>query len=590
LSRTTLPVADTRATWRAALGLLRSEKRAVFTSVLFYAMATTASLAPAWMVGGLVDSLPGAGRDTVIAVMIVLFALLIAQTGLVVLCRIIVVRLSERIMCRLREGFVRDTLWLPPSRLSGGDTGELMTRSTDDVAVLNNALRNAAPEVLLASVTMLVVGIGLVFTSPLMSLACLVAVPLVGLPARWALRRVRSRQLAERAAYGAIADSLASTVRGARTVEAFGLEEVRVRRVEADLEEVRTAALRSLRLRQVLFPAIDGGMAAVLACGLALGGLLHAAGLVTPGEVATCLLLIRQLSEPVATLTIWLQRFLVGGASLSRVLGVAGVSEPDTRPAQEAGRPSTSSSTGASPDSPAVELRAIEHSYGRAPVLRGVDLSVRRGEFLAVVGPSGSGKTTLGRLLCASERTRTGEVLVHGTPVTELSLEERRRRVLMVSQEQHVFQATVADNLRMAGAAATKDDLLDALSRTGALDWALSLEQGIDTVVGGRDRSVPPEMAQRLALARALLAAPEVLILDEATSVLTPAAAQRLEDAVVRALPGRTIIAVAHQLHTAHRADRVVVLRDGLITETGHHRDLVRGGGVYQRLWKDHLV
>ncbi len=579
MSKTTLPVADARATWRAALDLVRLERGAVVTSVLLYALATAASLAPAWMVGRFVDSLPEAGRETVIAVVTILLVLLAVQTGLVVLCRVIVIRLSERAMCSLRDGFVRDTLRLPPSRLSGGDTGELMTRSTDDVAVLNNALRNAAPEVLLASVTVVVVGAGLVLTSPLVSLACLVAVPLVGLPARWALRRVRSRQLAERAAYGAIAESLASTVHGARTVEAYGLEGVRVGRAEKALADTHTAAMRSLRLRQVLFPAIDGGMAAVLACVLVVGGVLHAAGLVSLGEAATCLLLSRQLSEPVATLVIWLQRFMVGGASLSRVVGVGSAVEPDVESAPEP-----------SPEACAVELRAVEHSYGGAPVLRGVDLVVARGEFLAVVGPSGSGKTTLGRLLCGSERVQDGEVLVHGMPVTDLPLAQRRRRVLMVSQEQHVFHATVANNLRMARPEATDERLLDVLDRTGALDWVLSLEQGVDTVVGGRDRSVAPAVAQRLALARALLAAPEVLVLDEATSCLDPATARRLEDAVLRALPGRTVIAIAHQLHTAHRADKVVVLRDGSVTETGHHRELVRGGGVYQRLWEDHSV
>lgn len=591
----TLPVADARTTWKTAFALVRFERTAIFTSLLLYVLATGASLAPAWMVGRLIDSLPSAGKQTVIMVMIVLLLLLVVQTGSILLCRVIVIRLSERSMNYLRKGLIRDTLRFSPANLSSNATGELMTRSADDVSVLNNALRNAAPEVFLATVTVIVVGTGLIIVSPVMFLVCLVAVLLIGLPAGWALRRVRSRQLVERAAYGVTAESIAATVRGARTMEAFGLEEIRIRKLETALSETYTAAVRSLRLRQVLFPVIDGGMAVVLVSTLALGGLLHGVGLISLGEAATSLLLVRQISEPVATLVIWLQRFMVGGASLSRVVGVGSAVESDSNSRRsnsndpEQKHSSDISFFGISPKMPALELHAIEHSYNSSPILRGIDLKVARGEFLAVVGASGSGKTTLGRLLCGIERADSGKILVHGMHIVDFPLEERRRFVLMVSQEQYIFHLTVAENLRMALPEATGAQILDALGRTGALNWVLSLKQGIDTLIGGNNFPITPEMAQRLALARALLAAPEILVLDEATSYLDPASARLLEEEVVQALPGSTIVAIAHQLHTAHRADRVVVFREGMIVEAGRHRDLVKGGGAYQRLWEDHL-
>jgi ABC-type multidrug transport system fused ATPase/permease subunit len=230
-------------------------------------------------------------------------------------------------------------------------------------------------------------------------------------------------------------------------------------------------------------------------------------------------------------------------------------------------------------------LAAENVHYAYVPgrdVLHGVDLTVRPGERVAMVGPSGAGKSTLGRLLAGIHAPTAGSVRVGGVPLTDLPLDERRRHVALVTQEHHVFIGTLRDNLTLARADATDEELFRALATVDALDWAMALPAALDTA----DLSLSPAQAQQLALARLVLADPHTLVLDEATSLIDPRAARHLERSLAGALEGRTVIAIAHRLFSAHDADRVAVVEDGRITELGRHDDLVASGGAYADLWR----
>ena len=219
-------------------------------------------------------------------------------------------------------------------------------------------------------------------------------------------------------------------------------------------------------------------------------------------------------------------------------------------------------------------------------MLHGIELDLQPGERIAVVGPSGAGKSTLGRLLAGIHPPRTGSVEVGGVPLVDLELDTLRREVALVTQEQHVFVGTVAENLRLARPSASDQELLSVLAAVDATEWVAALPEGVETVVGAGGAPLNPAQIQQLALARLVLADPHTLVLDEATSLLDPRAARHLERSLASVLEGRTVVAIAHRLHTAHDADRVAVVEDGLLRELGTHDELLANGGAYAELWK----
>jgi ABC-type multidrug transport system fused ATPase/permease subunit len=346
--------------------------------------------------------------------------------------------------------------------------------------------------------------------------------------------------------------------------------------VDADIAESYDAEKYTLYLRTRFFPTIE--MTSYLVPSvltLLLGGWLYIRGDVGLGEVTAAVLYVQMLIDPVDRVVMILDELQVGAASLSRLLGVAHV--PDDRVA-----------TGREPSGEKIEVEDVRFSYVEdRDVLHGVDLSLGVGERLAMVGPSGAGKSTLGRLLAGIHPPRTGAVTVGGVGLTELPLGELRGHVALVTQEHHVFVGTLRENLALAlDRPADDEELLAALDAVDAGGWVAALPSGLDTVLGSGGRALTPPQAQQLALARLVLADPHTLVLDEATSLIDPRAARHLERSLAAVLEGRTVVAIAHRLFSAHDADRVAVVEDGRITELGSHDELVARGGSYAALWE----
>jgi ABC-type multidrug transport system fused ATPase/permease subunit len=390
---------------------------------------------------------------------------------------------------------------------------------------------------------------------------------------RWYLRRATPAYQRESAAYAMLNGTVTESVEGARTVDALRLGARRSERVDADLREAFAAERYTLRLRTILFPAIDLVFVLAPVAVLLWGGYLASNGHVTLGVVTTIVLYAYQLGGPVWELIFWVDEIQVAATSLARIVGVQLV---DTDRVE---RP-------ASPTDEDIAARELRYAYREGhDVLHGIDLDLAAGERLAVVGPSGAGKSTLGRMIAGIHPPSGGTVTVGGVPLVDLPLEELRGHVALVTQEHHVFVGTVADNLRLAASEADDDALRRALEAVDAWGWVEALPDGMATEIGSGGAALTPAQAQQIALARLVLLDPHTLVLDEATSLLDPRAARHLERSLNGVLAGRTVVAIAHRLHTAHDADRVAVVDGGLIKEIGSHDELVAAGGDYAALW-----
>ena len=485
----------------------------------------------------------------------------------------LVARLSERVIANLRQDMVGTALGLPTHRVEDAGTGDLVSRSTDDVAQLSAAVTETLPTLSTSLFSILATAIALSTLNWHFLFIPIVVAPAYYAASRMYLARAPKRYAAERAAMAERARRVLEAIRGRATVRAFSMEN----RMHTEIENASWSVVRkgitARTTMLVLNVWILGIEFLMLGMALSLGYYLVSTDALTVGAVTGAVLMIIRLRGPMNTLMRVLDVVQSGYASLARIVGV--VSDP----------PIPVPDIGADAPQGRVELRNVSFSYGTGWALRNVNLTINPGETVAIVGASGAGKTTVAALLAGLRIPDAGEVLVDGYPVSQLSDSERIARLATVSQEVHVFSGTLRQDMTLAKPDATDTELCSALDRVHARSWFDRLHSGLDTVVGSRGLQLEPVPAQQLALARILLLNPAIVVMDEATAEAGSAGAGALEDAADEVTHGRSALVVAHRLDQAAQADNILVMDGGEVVERGTHDELVARGGIYHRLW-----
>ncbi|WP_017585655.1 ABC transporter ATP-binding protein [Nocardiopsis ganjiahuensis] len=575
---TALPVAPAPVVWRRLRQAGRDHGALLFRVVALFALATASALVAPWMLGMIVDAVrEGASPARVDVMALMIVAALLVNAALLLAAVAQSIRFGEGLLAELREEFVRSVLRLPLGTVERAGTGDLVSRTGRDINSLSMMVRQSVPVIATGLATVLVILVAQAFLHPALLLAWAPSALVIWAGTRWYARRAPDGYLAEMSTYSRLTQGVSDTVEGAHTLEALGRQEWQDLRTDADVHRSYLAERYTLWLRSVWYPPLEFAYLFASATTFLVAGVLYTQGELSLGQIATAVFLTVQVSKPLDHMIDQIDNVMVGFTALRRLLGVQLTGE-GTRPGteHEPREPGT------------VEIHGVRFGYTPGTeVLHGVDLDLRPGERLAVVGPSGAGKSTLGKLLAGVYPPGSGTVRIGGADLGTLAPEERRERVILLSQESHVFRGTLAENLALAldETDTDRERLWRALESVGADTWVRALPDGLDTRVGSGREPLDPAHVQQLALARVVLADPQVLVLDEATSMIDPRSARGLESSLASVLEGRTVVAIAHRLHTAHDADRVAVVEGGGVTELGTHEELLARGGSYAGLW-----
>ncbi len=498
----------------------------------------------------------------------------------------VVNRTQVLLVSRVGEGFLRDMrvrVFDHLQRLSmpfydREKAGVIVSRMTSDVDSLQELVQFGLLQFVSSALLIVLSVLVLALVSWQLLLICLIPAPLVVLASIKFQRDSNRAYLTVRDRIGLTLSTLQEGISGVRVIQAYGREDVEVARFGRRNRTLYDAHMRSVWVQAWYLPIIEFAALGTTALVIGLGGRLVTGGAVSVGTVAFFVVTLSNLFEPLSQLSQLFNQLQSAGAALHKLFEL--LDTPVDVP-EKAGAVVL-------PAQGEVVVADVSFAYGGdEPVLRHVDLIIKPGERLALVGPTGAGKSTLAKLVARLYDPTTGTIAFAGVDLRDATLGSLRDRITVVPQEGFLFAGTIRDNVRMGRAGASDADVEAALEAIGVKERFAALPEGLDTEVRERGSRLSAGEKQLVSLARAALADPALLVLDEATSSLDPGTEVLVERAVDVLMAGRTVVVIAHRLSTAERADRVGVVDEGFLTELGTHRELLGRGGRYAALYEN---
>ncbi|MFS8584315.1 MAG: ABC transporter ATP-binding protein [Acidimicrobiia bacterium] len=573
-----LDAAAARQVLRRSARLLRPHRRRVVGAVAMVVLWTCTVLAGPYLVSVGIDRGIKEGNAA---------ALNLAVAGYVAVAALAYVtnRRQIALISRVGEDFLRELrirVFRHLQRLSmpfydRSKAGVLVSRMTSDVDSLAELIQLGLA-MFVSNALLLVVSLAvLTAVSWQLMLVCAAALPPVILASVKFQRDSNEAYLEVRDNIGNTLSHLQEGIAGVRVVQAFAREDVEVGRFERGNRELYESHMRSVAISAWYLPVIELAGWGTTALAVGIGGWWVHQGALTVGTVAFFVLTLSNLFEPVQQLSQLFNMVQSAGAGLQKLYELL-----DT-PVDVDERPGAIDL----PETGDIEVERVSFAYGDGPtVLRDVSLRIPAGARLALVGPTGAGKSTLAKLIARFYDPTEGHVRFGGVDLRDATLSSLRSRIVVIPQEGFLFNGTIRDNVRLARAGASDAEVDDALRAVGAYERFAALPDGLDTEVRERGSRLSAGEKQLVSLARAALADPAVLVLDEATSSLDPGTEALVEAAVGRLMEGRTVVVIAHRLSTAERADLVAVVTGGELVEVGTHDELVAWGGAYTALYE----
>jgi ABC-type multidrug transport system fused ATPase/permease subunit len=486
---------------------------------------------------------------------------------------------GERILADLRNKLFRHLQRLSLGYYERNRAGVIISRLTNDVDALDQMVTDGVTTLVQSTLFLFGTAIILFFLDWRLALATLAVMPMMALAT--ALFRIRSSRAyrAVRDRLGLVTATLAEDIGGIRVVQAFRRERTNQRHFEEVNAHYREANQQTVVLNALYFPFVDFLSALATAIVIGYGGWLASNDEISVGTLFAFVLYLSNFFDPVQQLSQLYNTFLAAVAALDKIMEVID-EEPEVRDRPGAGELGRINGD--------VRFENVRFGYGDLPeVLHGIDLAVPAGTTVALVGHTGAGKSTIAKLLARFYDPREGRITIDGTDLRDVTQESLRRQLGVVPQEGFLFAGTVHENIAFGRPDATPEDVASAARAVGAHEFVLALENGYETNLQERGTRLSLGQRQLVAFARALLADPRILILDEATSSVDIGTERKIEDALHKLLSDRTAFVIAHRLSTIRGADLIVVLEHGRVVEQGSHDELMARQGLYTSLYGD---